>query len=230
MNESLLRTSNLWKRYLNFHKSLEVLKDINLTIEGGEFIAIMGPSGAGKSTLLHLLGLLDKPSEGEIFLEGIRTTGMNPKELAVARNRIIGFLFQAHHLLPEFSALENAMMPVLLKGIPKEEASSKAREMLEEFGLGDRLSHRPSELSGGEQQRVAMARALVNDPLLLLADEPTGNLDRRTGHELLNTLVDLQERLKRTMVIVTHDPEIAAMAQRRLRMVDGHLEEEGTTE
>ncbi len=226
MSEPLLQAINLCKTYTNSHKSLEVLKGIDLAIERGEFIAVMGPSGAGKSTLLHLLGLLDVPTRGEILLEGKKTTEMSQKELAMVRNSTIGFLFQAHHLLPEFSALENTMMPALLKGVSKNEAAEKARGLLEEFGLGDRLGHRPSALSGGEQQRVAMARALVNDPHLLLADEPTGNLDRSTGHELLEVLLELQERLNRTMVIVTHDPEIAAMAKRRLRMVDGHLKEE----
>ncbi len=226
MSDPLLEAKNLHKQYTNSHKTVEVLKGVNLHLEKGEFIAIVGPSGSGKSTLLHLLGLLDKPTEGEIVLNGQNTIRMNHKELASTRNRTIGFLFQAHHLLPEFSALENVMMPALMAGVPKEEAATKATGLLEGFGLEHRLNHRPSELSGGEQQRVAMARALINDPDLLLADEPTGNLDRSAGLELLRVLLELQERLNRTMVIVTHDPEIAAMAERRFKMVDGHLEEE----
>lgn len=226
MNEPLLEAVGVTKSYLNSHKRLDVLKGVDLKIEQGEFLAIMGPSGAGKSTLLHLLGLLDRPNHGEIVLEGRRTADMDDRELASLRNRTIGFLFQAHHLLPEFSAIENVMMPALISGTPREEAMEKARLLLEQFGLGERLEHRPSALSGGEQQRVAMARALMNDPHLLLADEPTGNLDRTAGHELLKVLLNMQERLNTTMVIVTHDPEIAAMAKRELRMVDGRLLEE----
>jgi lipoprotein-releasing system ATP-binding protein len=204
---------------------VEVLKNISLNIEEESFVAIMGPSGAGKSTLLHILGLIDSPSSGELYLKGKNTKDIGERERAMFRNRLIGFVFQAHYLLPEFSTLENVAMPLLISGEKPKEAKSKAKSMLERVGLSSRMDHKPSEISGGEQQRAAVARALINEPSLLLADEPTGNLDRETGLTLITLLSSLHREKKMTVVMVTHDPQLAAMAQRTLKLVDGVLKD-----
>ena len=201
--------------------TLEVLKGIDLQVKEHEIVAIMGASGAGKSTLLQILGTLSTPDAGSLRLDGEDVLRLKGERLAAFRGRRIGFVFQAHHLLPEFSALENVMMPALIAGVPTKAARAKAVKLLEEVGLGGRQSHKPNELSGGEQQRVAIARALVNDPAVLFADEPTGNLDSATKQEIHRLLLELRERLGQSIVIVTHDPELAALCDRTLTMRDG---------
>ncbi|MBR5724704.1 MAG: ABC transporter ATP-binding protein [Bacteroidales bacterium] len=201
--------------------TLEVLKGIDFDAAPGEIVSIVGASGAGKSTLLQILGTLSTPDAGSLTIEGEDVLRLKGERLAAFRGRRIGFVFQAHHLLPEFSAEENVLIPALIAGSPMKEARAKAVRLLGEVGLSDRLDHKPSELSGGEQQRVAIARALVNDPAVLFADEPTGNLDSATKQEIHRLLFDLRERLGQTIVIVTHDPELAALCDRTLTMKDG---------
>lgn len=208
--------------------TIELFKDLDLVIRRGERIAIVGASGAGKSTLLHILGTLDRPSSGKVLYGGEDVFMWDGKELARFRNRHLGFVFQFHHLLPEFTALENVMMPGLIAGLAKKEVKSQAIGLLERLGLMQRLSHRIGELSGGEQQRVAVARALLLRPKLFLADEPSGNLDTRTGRTLHDLLVTLNEELGLTMVVVTHNQELAAMMHRTLRLIDGQLREESS--
>ncbi len=221
------------KSYLHGGRHLEVLSGVNLALDPGEMVAIVGASGVGKSTLLHILGTLDLPSSGTVEIGGEDITKMTPSRLAAFRNREIGFVFQFHHLLPEFTAEENVMMPALIQRIPRDEARRRARAVLSSVGLAQRTSHKPSEMSGGEQQRVALARALVLQPSLLLADEPTGNLDSKTGGEIHDLLVELNREHGLTLLVVTHNPELAAMMPRTLRMVDGgrlidgDVEEEG---
>jgi lipoprotein-releasing system ATP-binding protein len=204
-------------------KVIEVLKGIDLTILPGEMMAVEGASGAGKSTLLHILGTLDRPTEGKIYFQGNDLLGQSESELAEIRNRHIGFVFQFHHLLPEFSAAENTMMPALIQGLSREEAGRKAERILRELGLENRLLHKPGELSGGEQQRVAVARALMLDPRIILADEPTGNLDTKTGEEVHNRLVQINRDLGITIVVVTHNPALASRMTRRVLLVDGKV-------
>lgn len=208
----------------NIHKSfdtLEVLKGIDFYAQEGEIISIMGASGAGKSTLLQILGTLSTPDSGTLEIDGCDVLNLNGKELASFRGRKIGFVFQAHHLLPEFTAVENVMMPALIAGRKQKDSRSAALELLESVGLADRIDHKPSELSGGEQQRVAIARALINKPSVLFADEPTGNLDSVTKQEIHKLLFSLREKYGQTIVIVTHDPELAALCDRCLNMKDG---------
>ncbi len=204
-------------------RPLTVLAGVDLTMERGEFVAIVGESGAGKSTLLHLLGALDRPTEGDVSLEGINYHTLPPAGLASVRNGKVGFVFQFHHLLREFSALENVMMPMLIRGDPRDQAQTAAAEILGRVGLDDRLAHRPGQLSGGEQQRVALARAVVNDPAVILADEPSGNLDHRNSellHELLHEVVREQQT---SLIVVTHDRQLAGRADRIMVMEDGTL-------
>lgn len=203
--------------------SLHVLKGIDLTIQKGEIVSIVGASGAGKSTLLHLLGTLDMPDKGKISLNGAEIQDLLGPALAKFRNKHIGFIFQFHQLLPEFTALENAMMPALIAGKSFTEAESAAQKLLEMLGLRDRLQHKPSQLSGGEQQRVAIARALINDPDLILADEPSGNLDSENAKALHELFFELRDKLNQTFVIVTHNLELADMADRKLVMKDGKI-------
>lgn len=208
----------------NIQKSfgpLKVLKGINLRIEKGEIISIVGASGAGKSTLLHIVGTLDKADSGTIELNGIRIHELSERKLSDFRNQHIGFVFQFHHLLPEFTALENVCIPAFIARKGKKDAEKKARELLEFMNLGDRINHKPSELSGGEQQRVAVARALVNDPSVILADEPSGNLDSTSAVELHKLFFRLRDTFKQTYLIVTHNLELADMADRKLTMKDG---------
>jgi lipoprotein-releasing system ATP-binding protein len=211
----------LTKEYLHGGRTVSVLRDVNLSLEPGDMAAIVGASGVGKSTLLQILGTLDIPSAGSLRINGEEITRMGPSRLAQFRNREIGFVFQFHHLLPEFTALENVMMPGLIQRLPRLDAERRARRILERVGLGHRLSHKPSELSGGEQQRVALARAMVLEPSLLLADEPTGNLDKRTGEEIHDLFVELNRERGSTLLVVTHNPELAAMMPRCLHMLDG---------
>ncbi len=213
------------KVYEHDGKRLEVLRGIDLTITEGEMLSIVGKSGAGKSTLLHLIGTLDLPTEGVVLIDGVDVTRMPSSRVAAVRNRTIGFVFQFHHLLPEFSAMENVMMPGMIQGtIPRAKLRQRATELLTEVGLADRLGHRPGELSGGEQQRVALARALALSPKLLLADEPTGNLDTDNSAQIHQLFHELNRRHGTTMVIVTHNPELARSAPRVIAMVDGRIE------
>ncbi len=203
--------------------TLVVLKDICFQADAAEVVSIVGASGAGKSTLLHILGTLSKPDSGEVIIDGTDLLSLSDKELARFRNTRIGFVFQAHHLLPEFTAIENVMIPALIAGKSRREASSEALELLSQLGLGDRVNHKPSELSGGEQQRVAIARALVNRPAVLFADEPSGNLDSKNKDELHRLFFDLRDRYGITIIIVTHDKELAALSDRTLEMKDGEF-------
>lgn len=206
--------------------TLEVLKGIDFCAEAHEVVSIMGASGAGKSTLLQILGTLSTPDAGSLEIDGTDVLHLGGKELSAFRNRRIGFVFQFHHLLPEFNALENVMIPAFIAGRSDRDAKAAATTLLKEMGLGERMDHKPSELSGGEQQRVAIARALVNEPAILFADEPSGNLDTKTKAEIHQLFFDLRERHGQTIVIVTHDPELAAMCDRSLFMRDGQFVEE----
>ena len=213
----------------NIEKSfgtLKVLKGIDLDVKKAEVVSIMGASGAGKSTLLQILGTLSTPDAGSLVIDGIDVLSLSSKALADFRNRKIGFVFQFHHLLPEFTALENVMIPAFIAGRSKKDAEAAAKELLTELGLAERFSHKPSELSGGEQQRVAIARALINRPAVLFADEPSGNLDSKTKDEIHRLFFTLRDKYGQTVVIVTHDPELAEMCDRSLYMVDGQFVEE----
>ena len=203
--------------------TLKVLKGIDFSVSKSEVVAIMGASGAGKSTLLQILGTLSTPDAGTLVIDGTDSRSLGGKALAEFRNRRLGFVFQFHHLLPEFTALENVMIPAFIAGCSRKEAQKEAVALLTDLGLGDRMSHKPSELSGGEQQRVAIARALINRPAVLFADEPSGNLDSRTKGELHRLFFQLREKYCQTIVIVTHDPELAEMCDRSLYMVDGQF-------
>ncbi|RMH44205.1 MAG: ABC transporter ATP-binding protein [Deltaproteobacteria bacterium] len=219
-----IEVTDLHKSFEHGGRQLQILRGITFSLEPGDMAAIVGASGVGKSTLLHVLGTLDRPTSGSLRFNGEELTRMSPARLADFRNREIGFVFQFHHLLPEFTALENVMMPALIGRAPRAQARARALEMLERVGLAHRTTHKPGELSGGEQQRVALARALVGGPSLLLADEPTGNLDSHTGREIHDLFVELNRELGMTMLIVTHNPELAASMPRVLRMHDGGLE------
>jgi lipoprotein-releasing system ATP-binding protein len=224
VGRALVVVEKVKKSFVHEGRTVPILKGIDLTIEEGEMLCIVGPSGAGKSTLLHLLGTLDLPSEGKIFYDEEDVTTYSSARLADFRNRSIGFVFQFHHLLPEFTALENVMMPGRIRGERKGELEQKARDLLTEVGLSERLTHRPGELSGGEQQRVALARALIMSPRLVLADEPTGNLDTTTGSAMHELLFRLNETRGTTFLVVTHSPELAALMPRVVRMLDGRID------
>lgn len=204
---------------------LQVLRGVNMRIDKGEVVSIVGASGAGKTTLLQIIGTLDRPTAGSVCFDGKELSSMNDRQLATFRNRHIGFVFQFHQLLPEFTALENVVIPALIAGRGRSEAEKEALELLKVMGLGERASHKPSELSGGENQRVAVARALINRPSLILADEPSGSLDSKNKQELHRLFFDLRDRFGQTFLIVTHDEELAAMTDRTIRMVDGVVEE-----
>jgi ABC-type lipoprotein export system ATPase subunit len=221
MSEPLLSARGLSKSYVMGRRTLEVLRGVHLDVVRGEFLALRGASGAGKSTLLHLMGGLDSPNAGEIFFDGQNLARFSEGELTHFRNRRVGFVFQAYHLLPELTALENVCLPARVARISAPAAEKRGRELLARAGLGERTDHKPFELSGGEQQRVAIARALVNEPELLLADEPTGNLDSRTGGEIIELLKDLHVEKHMTLVIATHDAQVAAHAQRAIELADG---------
>jgi lipoprotein-releasing system ATP-binding protein len=223
MTAPLVRIEGLEKTYLMGDRRLPVLRGIDLEIRGGELVALTGPSGAGKSTFLHLLGTLDVPTRGRVLFQGRDVFELDEEQRATFRNETMGFVFQSHHLLPEFTAVENAMMPALIRRVPRAEARRRATDVLELVGLGDRLEHRPGELSGGEQQRVAIARALCLAPRLLLADEPTGNLDPRTSEGIHQLLGELSARTGVTAVVVTHNERLAAAMPRRLRLEAGRL-------
>ena len=222
-NEVLISVQNLEKSFKTGKKTLKVLKNLNFGIMKGEMVAIMGPSGVGKSTLLHLMGTLDRPSTGKIFFNHTNLFEMNDRRLADFRNKNIGFVFQFHHLLPEFTAQENVMMPLLIQGIKRKDASEKANTILGDLELGNRISHKTGELSGGEQQRVAIARALANDPEVILADEPTGNLDQKTGEKVHHLLKELKQAKNKTLVVVTHNNKLSDYMDRVLIMEDGKI-------
>jgi lipoprotein-releasing system ATP-binding protein len=227
-DDPILIAQNLRKTYVMGGRKLEVLRNVSLTIQRGEFLALRGASGAGKSTLLHLLGGLDLPNDGEIIFDGNNLRQLSRNKLTQLRNRRVGFIFQAYHLLPELSALENVVLPARMDRRPIAETESRARGLLERVGLGQRIEHRPYELSGGEQQRVAIARALVNQPDLILADEPTGNLDSHTGDEIIQLLCALRVERQTTLIMATHDATIAARAPRVIQLVDGQLASSST--
>ena len=220
---NLIEASQIHKSFKTPAGELSILKNINLSITEGEILGIVGASGAGKSTLLHILGALDKPSSGKILFQGKDIVSMDDKMLAELRNSSIGFVFQFHHLLPEFNSLENVMLPGLISNRPYEDTEKKAKALLEELGLSKRLKHRPGELSGGEQQRVAVARALLLNPKIVLADEPTGNLDTATGNALFDLFIELNRKKKITFVIVTHNKTLSDGCHRVLEMADGRF-------
>jgi lipoprotein-releasing system ATP-binding protein len=221
MSVPLLTVSALEKSYLMNGHRVEVLKGLDLEVNQRDTLAVVGASGTGKSTLLHILGTLERPTSGEVRYEGRELFNLSPQELAGFRNEKIGFVFQFHHLLPEFSTLENAMMPLLIARKGKQEAGRKAEELLVQLGLKERLTHRIGELSGGEQQRVAIARALVRSPQLVLADEPTGNLDRKTGGQIMDLFQELNQARGVTFLMVTHNLDLAKTFQRRIEIMDG---------
>jgi lipoprotein-releasing system ATP-binding protein len=224
MNNILIQSKNLIKEYkISRDERLRVLKGIDIEIFDGETVSIVGPSGAGKSTLLHLIGTLDKPTLGQIMFDNQDISKMRDDELAKLRNKKIGFIFQFHHLLPEFTALENVAIAGMISGKQHKEVYESAQKLLGEVGLAERASHKPAELSGGEAQRVAIARALVNSPKLVLADEPTGNLDSRNSDEVIKLLFGLKNKYNQTLIIVTHNEKLASMTDRTLRMMDGKI-------
>ncbi|OGL39096.1 MAG: hypothetical protein A2043_04235 [Candidatus Schekmanbacteria bacterium GWA2_38_9] len=230
MNNSLiLRAENLSKSFASGNTILAILKGLQIDIRKGEMVAIVGASGIGKSTLLHILGLLENPTSGKVFYEGIDASGLKENELAKFRNEKIGFVFQFHHLLNEFTALENVMIPALIGGCKKTQAKEISDDILKSVGLAERAHHKPGELSGGEQQRVAIARALVMKPKIVLADEPTGNLDQKTGEEVFELLKKLKKEREETFVIVTHNLSLAKQADRILELKDGKLEKVGAS-
>lgn len=224
MNEPMVSAARIHKTYLLGKRSLEVLRGVDLEMERGDFVALRGASGAGKSTLLHLLGGLDSPTQGEICLAGINLAGLDRSGLARLRNREVGFIFQAYYLLPELDALENVCLPARMARLDLAKTEQRARDLLNRVGLSERIEHKPYELSGGEQQRVAIARALINEPKLILADEPTGNLDSHTGEEIINLLCALRTEKQTTLVVATHDANVAARAQRVIQLVDGQIQ------
>ncbi|MCX6038837.1 MAG: ABC transporter ATP-binding protein [Chloroflexi bacterium] len=223
---SLIQTENLTKIYGSGETAVTALDHVGIQVKEGEFVAVMGPSGCGKSTLLHLLGGLDRPSEGGVSIDGTAIADMKDDDLTKLRRKRIGFVFQFYNLIPVLTAVENAALPVTLDGVKPAEARKRAAEWLERFGLGDRLNSRPDQLSGGQQQRVAVARALVAEPALILADEPTGNLDTRSGDEIASLLRQVTKEYGRTVVMVTHDPRIAAYADRIIFLKDGKVVDE----
>jgi lipoprotein-releasing system ATP-binding protein len=219
----MIQLNNLSKTFIKDGNRIEVLKSLDFTITRGESLAILGVSGAGKSTLIHILGTLDHPTSGTVLFDDIDVFQWDKKKLAEFRNKTIGFVFQFHNLLPEFNSLENTMMPALIHGIPYKKARELATAILHEVGLGDRLTHKPGELSGGEQQRVAVARALVMEPEIILADEPTGNLDSETGKKIENILLDLNRTKRITLVVVTHNRTLADRMSKNIGLRDGKI-------
>lgn len=221
----VIEARDIRKRFTHNGVHMDILKGVNLELVAGETLAVVGASGIGKSTLLHILGTLDRPDRGSLYYRGEDVFAFNDDRLARFRNESVGFVFQFHHLLPEFSAIENVMMPALIKGEAPREAREAAEAILLKVNLQDRLSHPVNKLSGGEQQRVALARSLVLNPLVLLADEPTGNLDKRNGEQVHALLMDLNREIGMTLVVVTHNPELASRMSREVTIVDGRLEE-----
>ena len=223
MNDGIIHCQNLSKSYHDGNAYVEVLKDLDFTLQNGDRVAIIGPSGSGKSTLLHLLGGLDQATSGDIFIEGISWQAMSEKKRCMLRNKQLGFIYQFHHLLPEFSALENVALPLLLAGMPVLEAQAHAHGMLDDVGLTARVLHKPSQLSGGERQRVAIARALVHKPRCVFADEPTGNLDQSTASNVFDLMLELNKQQQTALVIVTHDKQLASRMEKVMRLQEGRL-------
>jgi putative ABC transport system ATP-binding protein len=226
MGVQMLRCENLTQSYRSGTGTLTVLQDISFAVDAGEFVAIIGPSGSGKTTLLGLLAGLDRPASGEVWVDGVALSALDEDRRAALRGAKVGFVFQAYQLIPTLTALENVQVPLELRG---ESDPARARALLERVGLGDRTGHYPAQLSGGEQQRVALARAFSTRPKILFADEPTGNLDQRTGAGIIHLMTDLNREAGTTLVLVTHDPDLAGRARRILRLADGHLESDTTT-
>ena len=229
MSELIIRTRGLRKDYVLGAETVRALRGVDLEIQPGEFVSIMGPSGSGKSTFMNLIGCLDTPSEGEYWLNGVQVSELTDDELARIRNQEIGFVFQTFNLLPRATALHNVELPLIYAGVNSKERRQRARDKLDLVGLADRMDHRPPELSGGQRQRVAVARALVNNPALLLADEPTGNLDSVTGTEIMNTFVELN-RQGQTIILVTHEHDIAEYSRRQVHLHDGLIAKDFVTE
>ncbi|HEL1762384.1 TPA: ABC transporter ATP-binding protein [Streptococcus suis] len=229
MKNQLIRLTNINKSYKNGDQELRVLKDIDLEVEEGEFLAIMGPSGSGKSTLMNIIGLLDRSSSGNYWLEGEEVSQLSEKKLAQVRNDQIGFVFQQFFLLSKLNALQNVELPLIYAGVPSSKRKKLAKQYLEKVELAERMTHLPSELSGGQKQRVAIARALVNTPAIILADEPTGALDTKTGEQIMELLTELNNEGK-TIIMVTHEPEIAAYAKRKIVLRDGIITEDSRRE
>jgi lipoprotein-releasing system ATP-binding protein len=223
----LIRCVDLCKNYQGEAETIEVLKNVNFSVDVAEHVALLGSSGSGKSTLLHMLGALDKPTSGQVLFNDNNVFDFSEKKQAAFRNASLGFVYQFHHLLPEFNALENVAMPLMIGGQPKNQAHARAEELLKLVGLGHRFTHKPMALSGGERQRVAIARALVSNPQLVLADEPTGNLDHKTGEAILELINQLKEQLNTSFIIVTHDIALANRLDRVLQLTEGHLTEAG---
>ena len=221
----VLQAQDVWRVFETGAERLEILRGVDLEVQRGELVAILGPSGTGKSTLLHVLGALDRPTKGRVFLDSLDVFSYPESKLHELRNRKVGFVFQFHHLLSEFTVLENVAMPLLVAGMARAEALGRAHKVLEEIGFVSRLTHRPAELSGGEQARAAMGRALVNDPAVILADEPTGNLDATSASALVDLMVRLSSERKMTILVVTHNQAVADRATRRLHLADGKLAE-----
>jgi putative ABC transport system ATP-binding protein len=223
MKGRMFQLKDVWKVYCLKDIETQALRGVSLDVERGEYAAILGPSGSGKSTLMHIMGCLDTPSKGKVLIEGNDISAMNDDELAKIRREMIGFVFQAYNLIPGLTALENISLPMRFAGYGRGVSQSRAVTLLKKVGLEKRMHHKPNEMSGGEQQRVAIARSLINDPDAILADEPTGNLDTKTGMEIMDLVEELNEKMGKTIILVTHDPRIAKRAPRQIKMVDGRI-------
>lgn len=221
MKKELIKLNNVWRTYYLGDNRLDVLKNINLIINKGEFISILGPSGSGKSTLMNQIGLLDTPSKGDIFIDGKNISSFTSSKLASLRGKKIGFIFQQFNLIPTLTALENVTLPAIFQNTTKEKRVSRAKKLLTDLGLGERLDHKPNELSGGQQQRVAIARALINDPEIILADEPTGNLDSKSGKQIMELLTNLNRKEKKTIILITHDIHLVEYSDKKIIIKDG---------